>query len=97
MRRKDRELMPEEAWEIVDRCADGVVSMVDDAGAPYAVPVNLVREDNRVYFHSAVNSGFFASGQTRTLIHFAAPRSAPVCAGVRTGNLIQGGRPWIFL
>ena len=23
MRRKDRELMPEEAWEIVDRCADG--------------------------------------------------------------------------
>ena len=41
MRRKDRELMPEEAWEIVDRCADGVVSMVDDAGAPYAVPVNL--------------------------------------------------------
>ena len=29
MRRKDRELMPEEAWEIVDRCADGVVSMVD--------------------------------------------------------------------
>ncbi len=32
-----------EAWEIVDRCADGVVSMVDDAGAPYAVPVNLVR------------------------------------------------------
>ena len=54
MRRKDRELMPEEAWEIVDRCADGVVSMVDDAGAPYAVPVNLVREDNRVYFHSAM-------------------------------------------
>lgn len=54
MRRKDRELMPEEAWEIVDRCADGVVSMVDDAGAPYAVPVNLVREDNRVYFHSAL-------------------------------------------
>ena len=48
MRRKDRELMPEEAWEIVDRCADGVVSMVDDAGAPYAVPVNLVREDNQV-------------------------------------------------
>ena len=54
MRRKDRELMPEEAWEIVDRCADGVVSMMDDAGAPYAVPVNLVREDNRVYFHSAM-------------------------------------------
>ena len=54
MRRKDREVTPEQAWEIVDRCADGVVSMVDDAGAPYAVPVNLVREDNRVYFHSAM-------------------------------------------
>ena len=54
MRRKDRELTAEQAWEVVDRCADGVVSMLDDAGAPYAVPVNIVREDDRVYFHSAM-------------------------------------------
>ena len=54
MRRKDRELTPEQAWEIVDRCADGVVSMLDETGAPYAVPVNIVREDDRVYFHSAM-------------------------------------------
>lgn len=54
MRRKDRELTAEQAWEVVDRCADGVVSMLDETGAPYAVPVNIVREENRVYFHSAM-------------------------------------------
>ena len=54
MRRKDRELTAEQAWEVVDRCADGVVSMLDETGAPYAVPVNIVREDDRVYFHSAM-------------------------------------------
>ena len=54
MRRKDRELTAEQAWEVVDRCADGVVSMLDGTGAPYAVPVNIVREENRVYFHSAM-------------------------------------------
>ena len=49
MRRKDRELTSEQAWAIVDGCAEGVVSMIDEDG-PYAVPVNLVREDNRMYF-----------------------------------------------
>lgn len=53
MRRKDRELTGEQAWEIVDRCADGVVSMLEEDGTPYAVPVNIVREGNCVYFHSA--------------------------------------------
>ena len=51
MRRKDRELTAEQAWEVVDRCADGVVSMLDETDA---VPVNIVREENRVYFHSAM-------------------------------------------
>ena len=54
MRRKDRELTPEQAWEIVDQCSEGVVAMMDEDGAPYAVPVNLVREENRMYFHSAM-------------------------------------------
>ncbi len=54
MRRKDRELTPEQAWEIVDQCSEGVVAMMDGDGAPYAVPVNLVREENRMYFHSAM-------------------------------------------
>lgn len=76
MRRKDRELMPEEAWEIVDRCADGVVSMVDDAGTPCAVPVNLVREDNRVYFHSACREkgGLYAEAPNVALPAWKAAR-----------------------
>lgn len=53
MRRKDREVSREAAWEIVDRCTWGVVAMTEADGTPYAVPVNLVREGNCLYFHSA--------------------------------------------
>ena len=53
MRRQEREIPAEQAWEIVDGCSYGTVSMIDLEGAPYAVPVNLVREENRVYFHCA--------------------------------------------
>ncbi len=54
MRRKDRELTPEQAWEIVDRCGYGVLSMLDEAGMPYGVPLNFAREGYSVYFHSAL-------------------------------------------
>lgn len=53
MRRKDREVSREAAWEIVDRCTWGTVAMTEADGTPYAVPVNLVREGDCLYFHSA--------------------------------------------
>lgn len=53
MRRKDREVSCEAAWEIVDRCTWGVAAMTEADGTPYAVPVNLAREGNCLYFHSA--------------------------------------------
>lgn len=53
MRRTDREVSAEAAWEIVDRCTYGVVAMTETDGTPYAVPVNLVREGGCLYFHSA--------------------------------------------
>ena len=53
MKRKDREVTAQQAWEIVDRCTYGVVAMVDENGMPYAVPVNTVREGSCIYFHSA--------------------------------------------
>ena len=53
MKRKDRELTREQALEIVDRCIYGVVSAVTPEGIPYAVPVDLVRDGDRLYFHCA--------------------------------------------
>lgn len=53
MRRTDREVSVEAAWAIVDRCTWGVVAMTEADGMPYAVPVNLVRAGDCLYFHSA--------------------------------------------
>ena len=53
MRRKDRQLSEEAAWEALDQSPYVTVSMIAEDGTPYAVPVNIVREESRVYFHGA--------------------------------------------
>ena len=53
MRRKDREVSAEKAWEIVERCSYGVLAMTKPDGTPYDVPVNFAREGNCLYIHCA--------------------------------------------
>ena len=53
MRRKDREVSAEKAWEIVERCSYGILAMTKPDGTPYAVPVNFAREGNCLYIHCA--------------------------------------------
>lgn len=52
MRRKDREMDEAFALEIIDEAAFGVLSLCSGQ-APYGVPLSLVREGRRLYFHSA--------------------------------------------
>ena len=54
MRRKDRERDRSFAWEVLKKAPYATLSLTDSQGRPYAVPVNIVREENRVYFHSAM-------------------------------------------
>ena len=54
MRRKDRQMPEEFAWEVVDRCEYAVVAMTAENGEPYCLPVNVVREGKNIYFHSAM-------------------------------------------
>lgn len=53
MRRKDREMGREFGLEVIDEAPFGVLSVVDAAGLPYALPLSLVREGNALYFHGA--------------------------------------------
>ena len=53
MRRKDREMDENFAMGVVDRCEYAVLSMIDEEGQPYCVPVSIVREDRTVFFHCA--------------------------------------------
>ena len=54
MRRQDRAVSDEEAIALLDAAEYGVLSTVDEIGAPYGVPLSFCRVDNRLYFHCAV-------------------------------------------
>lgn len=55
MRRKDREMNREFGIKIIDKSRYGVVSMVDEKGSPYGLPLSIVRDNETLYFHSAMN------------------------------------------
>lgn len=55
MRRKDRELTAEEAWEIVRHTDHAVLACCDSSGTPYAVPVTPVCFEGAIYFHGTVD------------------------------------------
>lgn len=53
MRRKDRQLPAEIAWDILQKCPWGVLSTAGADGQPYGVPVNYVLLDGAIYIHCA--------------------------------------------
>ncbi len=53
MRRKKQLLFDEEAIRILQAHGTGVLAVTGDDGYPYAVPVNYVYRDGRLYLHSA--------------------------------------------
>ena len=53
MRRADREMDRDFAYAVIDKADYGVVSMVDTDGNPHGLPLSIVRDGDRLYFHSA--------------------------------------------
>ncbi|MBM7558728.1 pyridoxamine 5'-phosphate oxidase family protein [Marinitoga litoralis] len=53
MRREDRLLSNEEAIKILISCSHGVLACLGDNDYPYAIPLNYVYYNNKIYFHSA--------------------------------------------
>lgn len=54
MRRKDRQMSEEFAWQVVDQCEYAFLSMIAEDGTPYGVVVNVFRDGMNVYFHCAM-------------------------------------------
>ena len=55
MRRKDREMDPDFARDVIDRSQFGSLACVTPAGKPYVIPLSLVRKGSKLYFHSAAS------------------------------------------
>ena len=53
MRRYKQALTAEECAEILRRERRGVLAILGDDSYPYAVPLNFVYEDGKIYFHCA--------------------------------------------
>ena len=54
MRRKDRQMSEEFAWEVLDKCEYAFLAMTAEDGTPYGLPLTIVRDGRYVYFHSAM-------------------------------------------
>ncbi len=54
MRRTDRERGREFAYEVIDRCEYGVAAFATGGGAPYCIPLSLVRVGDELFFHCAL-------------------------------------------
>ncbi|HHY90330.1 MAG TPA: pyridoxamine 5'-phosphate oxidase family protein [Clostridiales bacterium] len=53
MRRIKQLLSKEETEAVINRCTSGVLACMGDEGYPYAVPLNYVYYNGKIYFHSA--------------------------------------------
>lgn len=62
MRRKDRQMSPDEAEDILKTGDYGILSTTNSVGYPYGVPLNFAFDGERIYFHGAKDCGekFFA-------------------------------------
>lgn len=54
MRRKERQMPEEFAWEVVDKCEYAFLAMTAEDGSPYGLPVTIARGGRAIYFHSAL-------------------------------------------
>jgi nitroimidazol reductase NimA-like FMN-containing flavoprotein (pyridoxamine 5'-phosphate oxidase superfamily) len=54
MRRKDRQIETNRAYELLEKCEYGVLSLVDEK-IPYAIPISYAHLENKLYFHGAMD------------------------------------------
>ena len=53
MRRKDRALSKEEAYEIIDNSEYATFSCIDENGEIFSIPLSIVRENDSIFIHGA--------------------------------------------
>lgn len=54
MRRKDRMMDKDFALSVIDRAEYGTLATINEDGSPYCIPLSMARENDNIYFHSAM-------------------------------------------
>ena len=54
MRRNKQQLSEEETVKILEQGSYGVLSVLGDEGYPYGIPLNYIYDNNKIYFHCAM-------------------------------------------
>jgi len=54
MRRKDRKVSDEKAWEMLETAEWGILSLASAGGEPYGVPLNYACQGECLYIHCAI-------------------------------------------
>lgn len=55
MRRKDRALSKEEAYEIIDNSEYATFSCIDENGEIFSIPLSIVRQNDSIFIHGATH------------------------------------------
>ena len=71
MRRKDREMSTDFGKEIIDKASYGILSMVDENCEPYGIPLSIVRDNDFLYFHSALEGRKVNILRTNSIVSIA--------------------------
>ena len=85
MRRKDRQLSDEDALEIVDDCEYATISLIDDEGEIFSIPISIVREDMSIFIHGArsgMKSELLKDGRDVTMVCELQPCPAAKPSGI---------------
>lgn len=56
MRRKDRQLTAEDTWALLEQETYGILSLTEEDGWPYGVPMNYILREGCLYLHCAPNA-----------------------------------------
>ncbi len=70
MRRKKQKLSTVETINVLKRGTSGVLAVHGDEGYPYSVPLSYVYNDEKIYFHSAINGHKLDALKTNSKVSF---------------------------
>lgn len=72
MRRKEKQMTPEAASEVLLKAEFGTLASLGENGYPYAVPLNFAYVDGAIYFHSAKDGHKLMNIEKHAKVSFAA-------------------------